>query len=66
MAQKVSVSLEPKHIRAVERYGRKIGVKAFSTALQAIIHQFDQQQKAEAAAEEAETPADNLEPQSQQ
>lgn len=59
MAEKLSVSLDPKHIKIVERHGRKIGVSAFSTALQALIHEFDQQQRAaEAAASPAqETPA---------
>lgn len=42
MSQKISVSLEQKHIRAIERYGKKIGVAAFSTALQALIHKFEQ------------------------
>lgn len=46
MAQQVSISLEKDHIRAVERYGKKIGVGKFSVVLQAIITQFDQQQKA--------------------
>lgn len=56
MAQQVSISLENEHIRAVERYGKKIGVSKFSVALQAIIHQFDQQQK---AAETEKQPSDN-------
>lgn len=58
MAQQVSVSLDEKHIKIVERYGRKIGVSKFSVALQAIIHQFDQTQKAASpAAEQTPEPA---------
>lgn len=56
MSQQVSISLEKDHIRAVERYGKKIGVTKFSVILQAIIHQFDAQQKAaekDQAAQEA-------------
>lgn len=45
MSEKMSISLEKEHVRVVERFGARIGVKQFSTALQALIHQFDQQQK---------------------
>lgn len=51
-AQKVSISLHPQHIRAVERYGREIGVDKFSVALQMIIHQFEQSRKEAKAASE--------------
>ncbi len=56
MAEKISISLDEKHIRIVERYGKKIGISAFSTALQAILHQFDQQQKAAEADEKSAEP----------
>jgi len=55
MAQKMSISLEDRHVRIIERFGKKMGISAFSTALQALIHQFDQQQK---TAEAADKPAD--------
>jgi hypothetical protein len=56
VAKQVSVSLDEAHVRVVRRYMRKVGVTKFSVALQAIIHQWDQQQKA-AAAEEGEVQA---------
>lgn len=52
----VSVSLDEKHIKIVERHAKRIGITAFSTALQSIIFQFDQAQKA-AEAKPAEAPA---------
>lgn len=52
MAEKISVSLEQKHIRAIERYGKKIGVSAFSTALQALIHRFEQIEQSETSTTE--------------
>lgn len=58
MNEKVSVSLDEKHRRIVERHGRKVGVTAFSTALQSLIVQFDQMQKAATpAAEQTPEPA---------
>jgi len=60
MAEKISVSLQKEHIRAVERFGKRSGINSFSGALQVIIHQFDQQQKAaeapKADAGQPETP----------
>lgn len=56
MAQ-VSVSLEPQHVKIVERYAKKMGIKAFSVALQSILHQFDQQQKAAEVPTQAEQSA---------
>lgn len=59
MSQQVSISLDKEHVRAVERYGKKIGVTKFSVILQAIITQFDQQQK---ASEAEKRPADSAQP----
>ena len=47
MSQKLSVSLEPKHIRIVRRYGKENGIAQFSTALQSLIHKFDQLKEGE-------------------
>lgn len=55
MAKQVSVSLEPEHVRIIERFGKKTGIKSFSGSLQSIIHQFDQQQKAAEAATQSRT-----------
>lgn len=59
MIEKISVSLDEKHRRIIERHGRKVGVTAFSTALQSLIVQFDQMQKATTPAAE---PAQTTEP----
>ena len=56
MSEKISVSLEPQHVRIVERFGKKTGIKQFSTALQALIFQFDQLQKAADPAKAADQP----------
>ena len=54
----VSVSLDEKHVKIVERHAKRIGITAFSTALQSIIIQHDQAQRAaEAASKAAEVPA---------
>lgn len=45
MTERLSITLEKEHIRIVERHAKKAGIKAFSTALQSLIHQFDQLQK---------------------
>lgn len=45
MSQRLSISLQPNHIRSVERYGKSIGINSFSTALQALIHKFEELQR---------------------
>ena len=47
MVKGINVSLGPEHVRIIERYGKRVGIRQFSTALQSLLHQFDQQQKAE-------------------
>jgi hypothetical protein len=46
MYSKTSVSLEEKHRRIIRRYGKKIGVPKFSSALQAMIVRFEQYEQA--------------------
>lgn len=60
MAKKISVSLEKEHIKAVKDFGRKLGIRQFSTALQAMIHHFQQlQAQPEPAIEAPAQPAQN-------
>lgn len=62
MAKQVSVSLDPKHIRIVERHGKKVGIDGFSGALQSIIFLFDQSQRATETPAPAPEPAAEVEP----
>lgn len=51
MAERFSITLEPEHKKVVQRFQRRVGISTFSGALQAIIHQFDAQQKSQEQAQ---------------
>ena len=56
-AVKRAVSFDKQTFRIVREHGKKVGVKPLSTALNSLILQFDQMQKATTpAAEPAQTP----------
>ena len=41
MTKKLSVSLGAEHVRIIRAYGKKRGIKQFSTALQSLLHSYD-------------------------
>lgn len=61
-AVKRAVSFDKKTFQIVREHGKKVGVKPLSTALNSLIIQFDQMQKAAAPLAEPAQPAPDAAP----